>query len=516
MLNPRITRWSNKLGLHPLQVLALAQDTYDYNQAGDISNTSLVKNPRMRELALRHQDEIIRDVSENAWAFFGTSVHQGLDSHFRELPGAVVETREQYRVPVDELPAGLRKLWLKRCKEQDRTDTDIIVPARADLLLPAMKDPSEWDEPPAVFTYPEYVHWWVQQLRWDPFDPNNEHDQPRWIIDHKVTRSYAVKRSIQEGVGAAWSVQMNQERAIFQAQGWDIESAWLMCFCRDWEERNEDDWPNCPFATFQIPPENHEALMSRLQLRVIEHVEALFMASEVKLPECTYDERYQKPDQWVIYHPTGGRAIPNGRFTNREEAEATWRQLQQEQGPDAWPYPEPQRHIDQPKRCLTYCDVSSFCSQFAELKKMRKAEKAWKEQYQEECRRRRTDRSPEQAPDSASSHDQMSAALAALEGDADELTLVDIPPIGEMTQPPHAAWTVEGVKPGRILIRDCGDHTVRKTVNNDAEWVIEKLMPYLPPDWRVLYRDSEGQIDELLIKDGKFAGFKPGPRKGKK
>lgn len=35
---------------------------------------------------------------------------------------------------------------------------------------------------------------------------------------------------------------------------------------------------------------------------------------------------------------------------------------------------------------------------------------------------------------------------------------------------------------------------------------------WLPPGRRLLYYDSQGQLDELLVRDGKFAGFKAGPR----
>jgi hypothetical protein len=29
---------------------------------------------------------------------------------------------------------------------------------------------------------------------------------------------------------------------------------------------------------------------------------------------------------------------------------------------------------------------------------------------------------------------------------------------------------------------------------------------------RIFYFDSSGDLDELLVKDGRFAGFAPGPR----
>lgn len=65
-----------------------------------------------------------------------------------------------------------------------------------------------------------------------------------------------------------------------------------------------------------------------------------------------------------------------------------------------------------------------------------------------------------------------------------------------------------------VTIRD--DWTDRcncMTVTNDAERVVEELqkIPTVAGK-RILYYDTEGQLDELLHRDGKFAGFAPGPR----
>jgi len=61
-----------------------------------------------------------------------------------------------------------------------------------------------------------------------------------------------------------------------------------------------------------------------------------------------------------------------------------------------------------------------------------------------------------------------------------------------------------------ITIQDVGGHR-DLTVTNDAEAVVKELIPRLAGR-RLFYYDSEGQMDELLVKDGRFAGFAPGPR----
>lgn len=60
-----------------------------------------------------------------------------------------------------------------------------------------------------------------------------------------------------------------------------------------------------------------------------------------------------------------------------------------------------------------------------------------------------------------------------------------------------------------LVIQDIGrDNDM--SVTNDAEAVVARLVAqgYLPPGRRLEYYDSEGHRDELLVEDGKFAGFK--------
>jgi hypothetical protein len=62
-----------------------------------------------------------------------------------------------------------------------------------------------------------------------------------------------------------------------------------------------------------------------------------------------------------------------------------------------------------------------------------------------------------------------------------------------------------------IVIQDLGPWDVHLTITNDAENVVKALVPYLDKR-RLYYIDSEGEMDELLVEDGKFVGFAPGPR----
>jgi len=67
--------------------------------------------------------------------------------------------------------------------------------------------------------------------------------------------------------------------------------------------------------------------------------------------------------------------------------------------------------------------------------------------------------------------------------------------------------------PGKpLVIRDIG-YDKAMTVTNGAEGVVEELVEQglLPEGRRLFYYDSENTLDEILVENGRFAGFRPGP-----
>lgn len=70
----------------------------------------------------------------------------------------------------------------------------------------------------------------------------------------------------------------------------------------------------------------------------------------------------------------------------------------------------------------------------------------------------------------------------------------------------HAQFKVVVSTHDRLVIQDIGPWNKYPTVTNDAEWVVEQLAPQLNGR-ALLYFDSDGDLDRLLVKDDKFAGF---------
>lgn len=73
----------------------------------------------------------------------------------------------------------------------------------------------------------------------------------------------------------------------------------------------------------------------------------------------------------------------------------------------------------------------------------------------------------------------------------------------------RAGYSVVDTLHGWTTIRDLDRGGV--SVTNDAEAVVEELVArgLLPPGRRLRYFDSDGRLDEIVLRDGRFVGFAP-------
>lgn len=75
-----------------------------------------------------------------------------------------------------------------------------------------------------------------------------------------------------------------------------------------------------------------------------------------------------------------------------------------------------------------------------------------------------------------------------------------------------ANYIVQQASETRIVLKDIGPWDRYMTVTNAAEAVVAELdRNYGIGDRRVFYFDSEGELTELLVMGGRFAGFRPVP-----
>ena len=74
----------------------------------------------------------------------------------------------------------------------------------------------------------------------------------------------------------------------------------------------------------------------------------------------------------------------------------------------------------------------------------------------------------------------------------------------------HANFKIVDETQTQVVIKDCGPWSQHPTITNDAEWVVEQLACRLRGRL-LLYFDSDGRLDQLLVNEGRFAGFAPAP-----
>ena len=74
----------------------------------------------------------------------------------------------------------------------------------------------------------------------------------------------------------------------------------------------------------------------------------------------------------------------------------------------------------------------------------------------------------------------------------------------------RASFGLVSITNTAVTLRDLGPWHTHLTITNDAENVVAKLEKYNILEGRQLfYYDAEGQLTELVVRNGKFAGFAP-------
>lgn len=73
-----------------------------------------------------------------------------------------------------------------------------------------------------------------------------------------------------------------------------------------------------------------------------------------------------------------------------------------------------------------------------------------------------------------------------------------------------ANYTIVADNDKELVIIDVGPWDQFPTITNSAERVVDELAGRLG-DRKLLYYDSDGNLDELLVNNEAFAGFAPGP-----
>lgn len=171
--------------------------------------------------------------------------------------------------------------------------------------------------------------------------------------DYKFTSIWTVK----DGPKPEWIAQLNILRLLAKLdQKIEIPELSNVAIYRDWskrEARRDEAYPQHPVGVFPVPVWTYEETEAFVAARI-----ALHLAAAKELPECTPEERWAKPDSWrVLKTIDSKRAVKGGVFTDQLEAN----KFAAKKGLIVVYAPA------ESIRCLDYCDVAPFCSQFQEI-----------------------------------------------------------------------------------------------------------------------------------------------------
>lgn len=167
------------------------------------------------------------------------------------------------------------------------------------------------------------------------------------LQDYKTVTAYKFKDG---QAPMEYQQQCNLYAALLRRNGDTVTRLEIVGILRDWskmEARRDPSYPQAQVVVIPVPVWPAEQAEAFLRERVILHKQA-----RLSLPECTPEERWQKPTFYAVMKPGQKRSLRN--YTSRAEAEEHAARV------GAQVVERPGESV----RCSAYCPVSQFCSQY--------------------------------------------------------------------------------------------------------------------------------------------------------
>lgn len=167
------------------------------------------------------------------------------------------------------------------------------------------------------------------------------------LQDYKLTSTYSVKT----GPKPEWEAQENIYALMLREHGYRVDRLEIVAILRDWQKskaKHTGDYPQVPALVIPVEMWPAERTEAYIKARLTAHGLAQF-----RLPECTADERWERPGVYAL------RKIGNKRatklFDDKLEAEAALTAAGKGFEIEA----RPAEQI----RCADYCPALAFCAQ---------------------------------------------------------------------------------------------------------------------------------------------------------
>lgn len=170
------------------------------------------------------------------------------------------------------------------------------------------------------------------------------------LWDWKTTSIYSGK----DGAKAEWIQQGNVNRLLCAENGIKVKRIQYVALYRDWSQMaaaRKADYPEKQIEIFNLEvwplQESREFVEDRI---------ALHEAAKAALPLCSDEERWAKPERWALMQKGRKKAL---KLYGTEELATAAITDEKKQRIEYRP--------GEQTRCLFYCPVSAFCTQFRAL-----------------------------------------------------------------------------------------------------------------------------------------------------
>jgi len=179
------------------------------------------------------------------------------------------------------------------------------------------------------------------------------------LHDYKTMKPGAVRY----GVKPDYTKQANGYTYALRQLGMDVQYAAIEWMAVGWDYneyiKGIEGYPKNMVGTFPVPLWTNERTKAFLENRI-----KLYKACEGctanNLPFCTMDERWQKPDAWIVSKRGKNRQLPRLKFLTEQEAISAMRSRKDNAECEVL-------HRKSPAvRCERWCSVKSFCNQYKE------------------------------------------------------------------------------------------------------------------------------------------------------
>ncbi len=251
------------------------------------SITQLIDSPRVRILRQENWDNMEEDVSEKMWAVLGSAAHKMFE-----------ETGDDKHITEERLYAEIDGWVISGAIDVQRIEDDGIT-----------------------------------------------------VIDYKTTSVWSVIFGKSE-----WETQLNCYASLVRrSKQVPVKGLKVVAILRDWNRRDAEqkqDYPKAPIVEIDIPMWGEQKQDQYLEDRVALHQSAEFQRlTGAELPECSKEERWEKPSIWAVKKKGNKRAIK--LYDSEAEASAALldgQEIEFRQG--------------EPGRCVAnWCRVNAWCSQ---------------------------------------------------------------------------------------------------------------------------------------------------------